>query len=221
MIKTIPLFALPIYCLKVDPNSYDKQSIIDIVNHNYEIDNHRNKHEKFGNLHHSYDDEKNIDYKEMKYLENGLNKVYDNIFEEFANKCLKMNKAFSYEYSFQNYTASKKSQYMVPHQHLPTCDFASVHYIQFEKGIHNPTNFHNMNEFVPYLNFVRPDMYNSAHSKHIDNSYLFDYYELDIEEDDMIIFPSCLRHEILPQKEQSDKIRITVATNISIKELKK
>ena len=217
MFNTIPLFALPVYKIKIDPNSYDKKSIIDIVNSNYKIDNYRNKHKKFGNLHHSYDDEKNENYTEMDYFKNGLKKVYDSLFDEFVHNQLKMAKSFSYEYNFQNYTASKKSQYMVPHQHLPTCDFASVHYIQFDKSVHNGTTFHNMNEFVPYLNFLRKDLHECANSNHIDNSYLYEYYQLSIEEDDMIIFPSSLKHEILPQKEETDKIRITVATNLSIK----
>tara|TARA_B100002019_G_C21178599_1_gene552428 strand:- start:405 stop:1067 length:663 start_codon:yes stop_codon:yes gene_type:complete len=215
MIKTVPLFAIPAYIIRVDPNLYDKQSIVDTINYNYELDNYRNEAKTFGNLHHSYNDWKNTKFKKIDYKKSGLIDVYNNIFNEWSNQ-LPTEKPFDYEYSFQNYTASKKTQYMRPHQHIPSCDFSAVHYIQFEKNKHNPTTFYNMNDFASYVRDIRPDFYELTNNKELLNSYLYEEYEMGSDEDDMIIFPSVLRHAIRVQEKECDKIRMTLVTNIKI-----
>lgn len=221
MIDIIPLFAIPIYRLKVDPNSYDKKSIIDTINYNYKIDEYRNTDGAiWGNLHHNYKDYENLNFKKINYNESGLINVYNNIMNEFTHHCLNMKKPFNYDYSFENYTATKKTQFMNPHTHLPGCDFAAVHYVQFEKGVHNPTRFHNMNDFSNYIRDIRPDMHKLISNEGVLNSYHFEYYNFDVEEDDMIIFPSFLKHEVPYQKKECDKIRMTLALNIRIKEIK-
>ena len=45
---------------------------------------------------------------------------------------------------------------------------------------------------------------------------MFKKFHIFAEEDDMIIFPAALNHEILPQKKSTKEPRITIATNVRI-----
>ncbi len=74
--KTI-IFGLPIYIIKVDPNSYDKQSLLKTIESNYSKDSYRNKFDDDeSNLHHSYSDELNPKFEKVDYDKVGLIDVY-------------------------------------------------------------------------------------------------------------------------------------------------
>lgn len=216
------LFSLPIYKVKVDPNVYDKKSFLKTVETNYKIDparcNHFPENDEFGNLHHSYADTENKKFEKVDYSGLGLAGLYDNIFKSFCDELKTMpGTFFSYHWTLENYTViNDKNQYMKPHQHLPKSDFASVHYISFDNKVHKSTNFINQNTFASYLRYIRPDYYNLMNSNEIDNSYHYYQWFSNVEEDDLIIFPSCLQHEIPRQEEKSDKLRVTVSCNLSI-----
>ena len=66
------LFALPVYIVKIDPNSYDKKAFMDVVKHNYKIDptrcNHHPQNDEFGNLHHSFADVGNKKFKDVDLI---------------------------------------------------------------------------------------------------------------------------------------------------------
>lgn len=211
------LFGLPIYHVKINPSLYDKKTILKNIKKNYEIDVNRNtSNEQYGNLHHSYNDMNNEKFEKIDYKKTGLINVYDDIFKDFANNTLKTKNKFFYRFQIENYTATKNNQYMKLHQHLPTTDFATVHYLQFDKTKHQNTVFLNMNDFGPYISFVRPDLLNCADSSNLDNSYLFPNFSYAVEEDDMIIFPSVLKHEIPEKNNNSNKLRVTVVCNLTI-----
>ena len=217
MISKNFLFGLPIYHTKVDPKKYDKDKIVNIINNNYSKDSYRNLYDDDqSDLHHSFKDTKNEKFEDIDYKETGLLSVYEDIFKDFANVSLKTKDKFLYRFSIENYTATKNSQFMRPHQHLPYVDFATVHYLQFDNKNHSNTVFINSNDFGPYINYIRKNFYNVCDNKNIDNSYLFQNWKYDVEEDDMIIFPSFLKHEIPKQKNDIDKLRITVVCNLSI-----
>ena len=66
------------------------------------------------------------------------------------------------------------------------------------------------------MRYVRPDLYNVVNHKEEENSYLYRIYHSKPKEDEMIIFPACLEHEIPRQKKDTDNLRVTVACNLRI-----
>ena len=214
--KTI-IFGCPIYIIKVDPNSYDKQSLLKTIESNYSKDSYRNKFDKDqSNLHHSFSDELNPKFEKVDYNKVGLVDVYKKIFDNFCNNTLKTKDRFSYEYKIENYTASNKNQYFRSHHHLPTADFSSVHYIKFDKAQHEKTNFFNHNDFSSYSQFFSKGLYDVSDESVPENSYLFETWRFTVEEDDLVIFPAALKHEVPKGLTNTDKLRITVSTNLMI-----
>ena len=209
------LFGLPVYHFKINPNLYDKKNILNTIEKNYKINENRDK-SLYGDLHHSFMDEENEKFKKIDYVKSKLVQVYNNIFKDFTNNVLKTQKKFSYNYTIENYTATKNNQYMKSHNHLPDVDFTSVHYLQFDRTQHQNTVFLNMNDFGNYIRHIRKDFYNCVDSKSFENSYLFSNFSYNVEEDDMIIFPSILKHEIPKQKNNLDKLRVTIVCNLKI-----
>ena len=59
-------------------------------------------------------------------------------------------------------------------------------------------------------------MHNISNNKISDNSYLYEFFTFPVKEDDMIIFPAALDHEIAVQGPTKEP-RITISTNIKIK----
>ena len=59
-------------------------------------------------------------------------------------------------------------------------------------------------------------MYNISNDKILDNTYLYEWFEFPVKEDDIIIFPAALDHEI-PVQGPTKEPRITISTNIRIK----
>ena len=92
------LFSLPIYKVKIDPNSYDKESFLETVKTNYEIDptrcNHFPENDEFGNLHHSYADTEN----EKLGLEGSFNSIF--LFSVLRSP----NTKFIFLFSFKNFS---------------------------------------------------------------------------------------------------------------------
>ena len=48
------------------------------------------------------------------------------------------------------------------------------------------------------------------------NSYLYENWAFTAEEDDLIIFPSVLRHEVARGRYDSDKLRVTISSNLML-----
>ena len=62
------LFGCPIYKIKVDPTTYDKESLLKIIINNYSKNEYRNKFDNDKrNLHHSFLDDANNDFKKVDY----------------------------------------------------------------------------------------------------------------------------------------------------------
>ena len=49
-----------------------------------------------------------------------------------------------------------------------------------------------------------------------ENSYFWDFFEFSAEEDDMLIFPAAVNHEV-PLQGPTKEPRITISSNIKIK----
>ena len=210
------LFSCPIYKVRIDPNSFDKEKIINDIKYNKSLKNRRNDTPtNFGNcdIHHSYKDHNNVNFRIINYEK--LVVVYTEIFEEFFNKEIHTIKKFKYDFKIVNYSAVTEGQWLPSHNHLGTGDsFATIHYLNFKKD-HNLTCFYNPATFAPYLQFLRPELYNILDNKALDNSHLWEYFEFSVEEDDMVIFPAALNHEIKVQG-PTKELRITISSNIKI-----
>jgi hypothetical protein len=59
------------------------------------------------------------------------------------------------------------------------------------------------------------EQYDIADRSNLSNSYLYGDFEYPAVEDDMIIFPATLQHEVPVQKE-TDELRIVIVTNIKL-----
>ena len=214
MFQTDILFGLPIYKTKIDPDSYDKKKLLSIMKKNYNLGPRNNFDQINSNVHMSYADEKNSKFKSVNYTK--LKEVYNNVFDNFM-KNLKFNYdgTINWTYNILNYTVSNKDDYMNYHNHLPKDDFACVHYIQLGKG-HIGTKFKNTHSFGNYFKFIRSKLCNSMNNMEKINSYVYEDFTLDVEEDDMIIFPSVVEHGIKKVDKLSDKLRVTIATNLRL-----
>ena len=217
------LFSCPIYRTRIDPNLYDKEKIINDILYNKNLKNTRVAHlsnethqiinSSVPDIHHSYLDFDNENFRIIDYEK--LVAAYHKIFEEFFNKELATTKSFEFEFEIVNYSAITEGQWFTHHNHIESDDFATVHYLNF-KNNHNLTMFKNPAIFAPYSKNIRPKMYNISNDKILDNSYLYEWFELPVKEDDMIIFPAALDHEI-PVQGPTKEPRITISTNIKIK----
>ena len=216
MFQTDILFGIPIYKTKIDPSLYDKDKLLSTIKKNYSLGprNNEAKWKLDANIHMSYDDEGNSEFESMDYTK--LEKVYENVFNNFV-KDLKLNYegTINCVYDIINYTVSNKDDYMNFHNHLPGDDFGCVHYLQLDKD-QLGTKFKNTHNFSDYFKYLRPNMHNSMDKQDTMNSYAYGYYTINVEEDDMIIFPSIAEHGINKIEKLSDKLRITIATNLRL-----
>ena len=102
------LFSCPIYKIRIDPNSYDKEKIINDILYNKSLKNTRNNYrdQKFRStcdIHHSYKDFDDEESRSINYEK--LIVVYSKIFEEFFNKELYTTKKFNYNFEIINFSA--------------------------------------------------------------------------------------------------------------------
>jgi hypothetical protein len=210
------LFSCPIYKIKIDPKLYDKEKIIKDILYNKSLKNTRNEpHQNIGdisNIHHSYMDFDNEDFKVINYEK--LLGVYTEKFNELFSKEIHTKKEFKFNFGIVNYSAATEGQWMPVHNHLPTDDFACIHYLNFKDG-HNFTRFTNPLTFAPHLEHIQEELYDILDSTNSDNSYMWKQFMFPVEEDDMLIFPASLNHEVSPQG-ATEEPRITIATNIWI-----
>ena len=208
------IFYCPIYKIKIDPKSYDKEKIINDIKYNKNLKNTRNEpHQHVRNssdIHHSYSDFDNKDFRSINYEK--LCAVYQEIFHRFFDKEIMTSNKYTWKFEIVNYSAITESQWFPVHNHLQRDDFACIHYLNFKDG-HNFTSFTNPATFGPLLKYMQPELYEILDSTTSDNSYMWKQFMFSIEEDDMIIFPAALEHEVKVQGPTKEP-RITISTNI-------
>ena len=129
---------------------------------------------------------------------------------------------FEFNFDLENYTCYGKSQYIQEHIH-PRCDFVGIHYIKFDPVVHTSTRFSNPASYAAYLEDIRNERRIKYYSKDLsdawprvltENSWMFDKFEPEVVEDDMIIHPALLEHDVRPQQCEDDNLRIAVVLNI-------
>jgi len=211
MIET--LFGVPIYKAHIPSNSYDKTNIINDIKYNFDKNNLRDT-EKFGNLHHSYNDDENPEFKKINF--DSLTPHYNNIVKDFFEKNIKPTnvKQFKYSYYIVNYTATTKDQYMDAHWHMPEFDFSAVHYVNLKEGMKSTNFISPYKQLAKSVACMRSDLNKSVNKKDLMFSGYTPEYYLNTEEDDIVIFPAWLDHEIKPSIVEYKEPRITIVLNI-------
>jgi len=217
------LFGFPVIKQSINKNLYDKEKIVSDILYNYNIDANRNNWDseevKYGrptsNLHHSYCDSNNNDFIEIDYSK--LIPVYDEMVSNAINQIF-FKKRVKFNYTIKNYSCIKESHYMRDHVHLG-CDFAGVHYLKFNKDEHFATTFINTNKHSRYADKLLPALSGELDSSSIENSWIYEYFSIDTDEDDFIITPGLNEHAVPYHKNCKDH-RITIAININIESIK-
>lgn len=221
LIKT--LFGYPVWKSKIDPLLYNKNDITNIINDNYRIQPYRDKWLRSGgkadyNIHHSYDDYENDNQITPDF--SSLIDVYREKIEQFMHDT---GLCGEFTYKIVNYTVINQNMSMPKHHHLTVRDdnaFAATHYLSFDENEHAPLRFHN----DTHLNMLisSSELCKMVDHKNTIFGYLNNTYTVNIEEDDLVIFPSCLEHSVpLISETTSKKNRICVALNIQMSRYKK
>tara|TARA_R100000005_G_C5000301_1_gene207138 strand:- start:3179 stop:3853 length:675 start_codon:yes stop_codon:yes gene_type:complete len=212
------LFSTPIYRTKISPSTYDKKKIVEDIEYNFNITDDRNcldGHLSASSyLHMHYNDEDNKKFRQVDL--SSLNDVYkDYCFNFLQDIKTTSDKGLKFGFKMVNYTASKHNNFMRAHNHQKDCDFALIHYVQFEPGVHSSTVFTNPGKYQALHNMdVREKFYKQLDHTQTANSNYHEFFELNTEEDDCIVFPSYLHHEIPRAKKPYSKLRIAVVCNI-------
>jgi hypothetical protein len=203
------MFGVPFYKSKVDEERYEKKKIIEEINHNYNVDPNRNAWDSTSNLHHSYNDNDNPLFKKISY--DSLVPLYKEHVINYLN--LYFDQEVQYNFYITNYTCFAKGQHMRVHNHPRSC-FSGVHYLQFNSEEHQPTLYANSSDWAFYTeSFYEPVMRNS-HSHNLKHSWLRENFSLNIEEDDIVITPSLLRHSV--PVSHSDELRMVIIFHLDI-----
>lgn len=222
--ERIDLFSCSLYKTKLDPASYDKKHLFNIIENNYNISPKRVSPDGtypktvFHTYHSNWD---NPLFSELPL--HILTPVYDKIIKEFISD-LGIGQ-FEYEWNITNINAGKDG-FMERHSHLVTdykrdefpFIYVMTHYLSFDRNNHPLTRFANYSHFI-YNEKVRKWGNNpNIDSKDPKNSLYFPMFAVDVDEDDVVIFPGFLEHDVIPNyKEDIDKLRIVIALNIHMK----
>jgi len=206
------LFGFPVIIKKIDKKSYNKKSIISLIEKNFKLNKKRNVWDKTSVLHHAYNDFSNPEYHKVNF--DTLIPVYEKVLTLIFNS-MNLLSAYHFEFKMVNYTCLSQSNFMASHIH-PGTDFTAVHYIQFDKKHHTSTLFENTLSHVEYMAQLRPELVKMLSRQHRSNSWACKEWTLDIEEDDFCFSPALLKHRIDPQTSKN-KNRITIVLNITLK----
>jgi hypothetical protein len=213
--QTYNLFGSPIYKTKIDPLSYDKETLVKTMQANYAINPIRNKWNNISNLHHTYLDWDNPEFLPIDH--SSLIPVYEKQINEFM-KTIRFRKDVSYIWDVANFAVNTID--MAQHDHLEKTDttmnmFSCTHYISYDKSAHGTTEFTNGLPLAYYTSMCKPYQ-DLLDPRTADNSAYFETWAIDTDEDDFVIFPSYLKHAVYPTKIKTDHPRIVGVVNIGI-----
>jgi len=202
MIYKSPLFEVPVYRMKASQHTDIKAWMLENVYPNFEKNG---PNEVSRNLYSSY-------FSGAPKIDNTLfSELYSKDIIKFLDKIgLSKNDGWETKLNFW-YNLSTKGSHQEVHDHLGgpmPISYAAIHYVLFDKDEHASTVFYH--PLTQILKCTQPTTN--------DQLKLPDYKEfqklLDVEEGDLIIFPSYVLHSVMPQA--SEKLRITTAFNICI-----
>lgn len=219
--ENINLFPTDLYKIKINPSLYSKEKIIEPIERNFKKNPKRNKWDKYSELYHLYDDFENEDYEEQPLKE--LVPIYDSVFKEFIDM-VNWRDEIEYKWNVANVAVyGKDGGYMEEHSHAwGNIVFSAVHYLSLPEN--NKEQVETIRFFNPLVFLQYPTVISSILGKKLsetyENSTYFHAQKMNFQEDDMIIFPSYLNHAIKVFPNNDDKLRISIAMNVTIDENK-
>jgi len=213
----LPLFATPIYKSSIFPNLYNKNKIKKVILNNFKKSKIRNKWDNnnisSSYLHHPLNDFNNKKFSMPDF--SSILPIYKGFFEKTFED-LKFNNKENKQFSFEvvNYTICYEDNYMRRHNHMRS-DFSCIHYLCFEP-YHSRTVFYNPGDYLMlHLKDVRKIFYDKLNKNFLDNSCYHQEFQIETKEDDIVVFPGYLHHEIPRSKNKYKNPRITIVLNIN------
>jgi len=214
------IFSIPVWKTKIDKTEYNKDLVLSEMLHNFSVDPKRNAWDVIennlskSNWHHSNHDENNEKFKSISYIESGLaDKLNEKILEFIEYLGLKND--INYEFDITNYTVSEEGYFLTSHGHGGD-DFSSVLFLQYDKETHPSTVFNNPDNSSLFTRIIQKDLYESIDIRNPFFGYFHDDWQVDTEEDDYLIFPGHIKHEV-PLIGKTNKPRVTLSINIRLK----
>ena len=204
MIFKTPLFEIPVYKLKASKHVEIKQWMIDNIYPDFEKNG---PNESSRNLYSSY-------FPGAPKLDRAkFSEFYKADINSFLDKA-----GFSRLHNWETklnfwYNLSSKDSYQEVHDHLGgpvPISYSAIHYVIFDKTEHRSTVFYNPLESI--IKSLQPTTKEQFRPTDYQSLQKF----LDVEEGDLIIFPSYVPHSV--SKQESEVPRLTVAINISVYE---
>lgn len=202
------LFGIPVYRETIDHRTYNKKELINSITSNYQKSPNRNVDFEESNLHHIYADVENPKFEKLnlEIVNNLYKKIIQRYFDTFSAQ------PFDWNFSLINYTCFGNSQYIEEHYHSQS-DYVATHYIKFDPKVHTGTRFRNKLPHVEYIQDIKPNRpkYDLTDPQH---AWLSKYWTFDTKEDDFIIHPAILYHDVPPQQCDDDNLRMAIILNI-------
>lgn len=218
--KRYDFFSSFIFRDKINPLEYNKSDIVNSCIENYKIDKNRNNWDGESVLHHAYDDFENDKFLKLDLTE--VRKIYYKILYSFFKE--NFYQLSNIQVNSKIVNVSVNTKFMNWHHHFGYSNnehdmFSFVHYIKFEKENHGKINFKNPLMFSEY---TRPSSILMCEMGPKNMDVFQSSIEVDVEEDDLIIFPSYFEHMVFQKNEIVESSpRIMIAGNVGIKRVDK
>lgn len=206
------MFGVPFFQSKIDKELYEKSTIVENIAYNFSVDPDRNMWDDVSRLHHSYNDNSNSNFRAIPY--ESLIPLYKKCTEDFLN--MYFDDGVKYNLQITNYTCMSKNHHMRVHDH-PASSFTGIHYIKFDPSNHQSTLYENHQDWSWYINYFYTKPMINAHSEKIKHSWIQNSITLNVEEDDLVITPSILKHSV-PTSTSND-LRMAIVFHIYILEM--
>ena len=130
-------------------------------------------------------------------------KYYDELLKEWRKEIGLFDKPYIDEIWMNAY---ETQQFQESHRHLPGF-YSGIHYIMFDPKVHVGTTFQNPQDAIHSF------MFDDSFMDENINSYLQENQTPDVQEGDVILFPSHLKHFV--KRNDSNQLRMTISFNIN------
>lgn len=217
-----PLFASPLFSVKIDPNTYEKEKIIKQILKNYNKQPVRDKWSNPKNpnkdmCHHYYDDWENPNLKppDLTSLIPSYTAIFDNLCTNYIST--QRDVKWSWKFHIVNITVYKNNNsFMRQHHHAeyPTA-FSCIHYISADETS-QPLCFANPSSYITWIQPTQNLLASILDMNDSRNSQWATNWEINPEEDTLYIFPSYLLHRTDPVTTKLKKPRIAIVLNLFI-----